>query len=260
MALTELLGEAGDLIGGLIADAISRGDYEAAERLMQEASKTHSGIQLSGDAEQMGGSEFDDIGLDKDSMDARRLALREFQKVGLEGGLDAESRAAMSEAQGQAASYERGQRGALMQRAQERGLGSGALNASAQLISQQGGADRMSQAGTQAAADARRRALQALQTSAQIGQGLTQDEYRRSADRAAALDAVNRFNTSLRSDAQTRRFQQQMDLADASQRGKLMEAGTYEERARKRKETGSKAGRATGGVLGAAGDAYMGGM
>jgi hypothetical protein len=261
MALTEMLGEAGDLIGGLIADAISKGDYEAAERLMREAAQRYDGIALPDPAqtEQMGPSAFGGVELDKASMDARRAALQRFQQIGMEGGMDAESRAALAEAKFDTSQHDAAQRGALMQRAQERGLGSGSLNAASQLIAQQGASQRLAMAGTQAAGDARRRALQALAESEGIARGMTQDEYRRSADRAAALDAVNRFNTGLRADAQTRRWGQQMDLADAQSRGRQLEAGIYEDRARRRKDDGKKVGRATGAVAGAAGDAYMGG-
>ena len=252
-------GEAGDMIGSLIAEALSQGDYRRAEELIRQAGKSHEGIGLTGPAEQMGASEFEGVGLDKQSMDARRMALRRFQQIGLEGGLDPESRAAMAEAQGQASQYERGQRGALMQRAQERGgLGGGGLNA-ASLIAQQEGSNRMAQAGTQAAGDARRRALQALQASEGIASGLTADEYRKSADRAAAMDAVNKFNVGLRQDSKNRRFEEQMALADAAREGKMMESDIYGLRAKRRKELGSKTGRGVGGLVGTGVDAYAGG-
>lgn len=254
----EVGGAAGDMIGSLIAEALNQGDYRRAEELMREAAKSHEGISLTGPAEQMGPSEFDDIKLDKESMDARRMALRKFQQIGLEGGLDPESRAAMAEAQGQAAGYERAQRGALMQRAQERGgLGGGGLNA-ASLIAQQEGSNRMAMAGTQAAADARRRALQALQASEGIASGLTADEYRRSADRAAALDAVNKFNTGLRQDAKNRRFEEQMALADAAREGKMLETDIYGLRTKRRSDLGSKVGRGGGSLIGTGVDIGMG--
>jgi hypothetical protein len=260
MALTEMMGEAGDLIGSWIAEAMNRGDYETAERLIRDASRRYDGMSVPGAAEQAGGTAFDGVGLDKESMDARRAALRKFQQIGMEGGMDAESEAALAQARFQSAQHEAGQRGALMQRAQERGQGSGAMNAAAQLISQQGASQNLAMQGVQAAGDARRRALQALSQSENIGRGLTEDEYRRSADRAQAIDNINRFNTGLRADAQNRRFSQQMQLADAQAQGKMAEAGIYENRAARRKENTRKGGRAAGASVGAVGDAYMGGF
>lgn len=83
-----------------------------------------------------------------------------------EGGLDAQAKAALGEAQQENAAREQGARGAIVQNAAMRGL-SGA-DIAAQLANQQGAANRNSMAGTRAAGDARSRAIQALMGSANL--------------------------------------------------------------------------------------------
>jgi hypothetical protein len=104
-----------------------------------------------------------------------------------EGGMDAGARSALAQAQESSAANERMQRMAIGQNMQARGLGSGGTQLAAQLAAQQGGANRNAMAGTQAAADARSRAIQGLTGSAQVGQGIKAGE-----------DAFEQFNARQR--------------------------------------------------------------
>ena len=237
----------GDALGGIIGDLLARGDYEAAERLMLEASKSFEGIALPGQVQQTGQSAFGNMpAQDAELRNAQLTALRRMQQMGLEGGMDAESRAALHEGRQEAGQYEQQQRGALMANAASRGmLGSNMAYGSA-LQAQQSGADRLSSAGVQAAGDARRRALMALQGSADIGRAMSSDDYQRQRDRAMALDAVDRFNTQLRSQFDQNRFANQMNLQGARYGAKMGEADVYEKRGARTSDRWRGYGRAAG--------------
>lgn len=89
-----------------------------------------------------------------------------------EGGMDAQSRAALGQAQQANAAREQGARGAITQNAAMRGVGGSGTEIAAQLANQQGAANRNAMAGAQSAADARQRAIAALQGSASIAGGV----------------------------------------------------------------------------------------
>lgn len=89
-----------------------------------------------------------------------------------EGGMDPQARAALGEAQDSNAAAERMSRGAITQNAAMRGTGGSGVEIAAQLANQQGAANRNAASGTRAAADARTRAIGALQSSADIAGGV----------------------------------------------------------------------------------------
>ena len=85
-----------------------------------------------------------------------------------EGGLDAQSKAALGEATQANAAAERGARGAITENAATRGVGGSGVEIMSQLANQQGAANRNRMAGTRVAADARTRAINALMGSANL--------------------------------------------------------------------------------------------
>jgi hypothetical protein len=73
----------------------------------------------------------------------------------------------------------------------------------------------MANAGVNAAAQAEQRALQAIAESAQLGGQITQQDYSQAAQRAAAIDAINRYNAQ-NSQQQSNQNVQTRNLAQAS--------------------------------------------
>jgi hypothetical protein len=247
----------GDIIGSLIGEALARGDYAEAERIRKEAARLYDGIQLPGEMERLQGTSFDGIAVDPRLRAARMSALEKLQQVGLEGGMDAESRAALAEGRHQAGQQEASARGAIMANAQSRGMMGSNMAAGAKLQAQQAGADRMSMAGTQAAADARRRALAALSESGQLAGSIERDEYGMQADRAGARDAMAEFNARNANAWQQKQFDNRLGLTDRRYGARRDESDIHKEKGDRTVDRWRGYGKATGRAAGTAGTAGM---
>lgn len=258
--LAELGAELGNDVSQMIADAENRGDYEEADRLREQAAGVYKNTELPSYMAQLGPSAFENIQVDPRIRQARMTALQRLQQVGIEGGMDLESRAALQQAQQQTAQYEQGQRGALMADAARRGLSNSNLSMGQALAAQQGGADRVAMAGTQAAADARKRALMALQASGQLGAGIEGDAYGQAADLAGRRDAIAEFNEKNKQAFGQQRFQNQMQLNDRLYGAGRDRADDAENRAKQRSQRYGRIGRTGGTVAGTAGDIALGGI
>lgn len=125
-------------------------------------------------------------------------ALSEFEGIVDAGGLDARSRAGIYDIEQELGTQARGAREALAADARARGLGNSDLLLVQQMIADQGAATRGADAGVHQAALAEERRGQALRDQATLAGGLREADYRRSSDEAAAVDAINRFNTAQR--------------------------------------------------------------
>ena len=173
-------------------------------------------------------SAMEGVQADPATVQAQREALVYFQDVA-KNGMTAADKAQLEGVMIQENANERGNREAILQNMAQRGqLGSGA-ELQSKLISQQGSANRNFTAGTNLAAQAQKRALEAMtQAGAYASQLRTQDvseqtEKARAADTIAAFNAnmqaqTNRTNTATNNAAQeanlARQYQiQQQNLA-----------------------------------------------
>lgn len=261
MAFAELGGAAGDAIGSAIADAENRGDYEEADRLRREAAAQYDTLLLPTDMAQLGPSAMEGIQLDPRIREARMAALQQMMQVGMEGGMDPQSRAALAQAQQAAASQEAASRGATLADAQRRGMLGSTATLAANLGAGQAAANRVSDAGIQAAGDARQRALQALQATGQLGAGIEQDAYGQAANLADRRDAIAEFNSRNRQAFGQQRFDNQMGIADKRYGASADLAKAAEDRAARRSEQYRRYGRDAGSIAGSAADlATMGGV
>jgi hypothetical protein len=183
-------------VGGAVAgQALSAEDRAKAEALRQQALAQYLGLDAgSPDAVLQGGTEFNHAAADPEAVAAQRAALRALQERAFGDGYSVEDRAAMAQAQQAANANEASSRASLLSDAAARGLGGSNLSMATQLAAQQGANDRLNQAGMQISADGRRRALQALQSYGQMAGSMRGQSYQEAADRAAAQDAINRFN------------------------------------------------------------------
>jgi len=137
---------------------------------------------------------FNDIKTDPSLVGAQKQALQQLQDTANEGGLTAIDRAKIQDVQDALNTTARGRNQALMQNAQERGIGGSNLNLQNQLMQEQAAADQASRAGTDIAAQAQARALASLQAAGQLGGQMEAQQYGEQANKATAQNAIDRFN------------------------------------------------------------------
>lgn len=137
------------------------------------------------------------------------MARNELVEMVESKGFDPQSRAALHELQGITGEQERGSREAILQNAQERGVAGSGIEMASQLANQQGAATRLANQGFQAAADANQRQIQAVQGLASMD-----------AQKAAAQDAINQFNSANRmnwaQNAEQKNLAEKQRIADAN--------------------------------------------
>lgn len=143
---------------------------------------------------------FGQINVNPAGRAAQLRALEKLQGITDEGGMTAQDKLALSDIQSQNAQAERGSREAILMNARERGIGGSGLELAAQLQAQQGAADRNNRAGLDVAAQAQQRALEAILQSGELGGKVQSQQFSEEAQKAAAQDAINRFNTANRQD------------------------------------------------------------
>ncbi len=176
----------GGAIGGMVGMATGGADRAQEAQRRDEAVKALQGYKTQ--AAGQGGTQFDKM--DPTSRNAMLQALADYQNKAQSGGLDARAQAALE--QGVA----RGQQGAAQSAAQvqgeaaRRGAAQGPAAMIAQQVAQQQAAQGSRNAGLQSGAMAEEARMAALQ-----GQlGAAGQVHGADAQRAAAQDAINRFN------------------------------------------------------------------
>jgi hypothetical protein len=141
-----------------------------------------------------GQSQMQDVNQSDETKQAQMDALAGLQDITSSGGMTAQDKALINQIQGQEDARSRGAREAILQNAQARGAGGSGLELMAQLQNQQDSATRAAQRGTDVAAQAQARALQALQAQGQMGSQIGSQQFQQDASKAAAEDAISRFN------------------------------------------------------------------
>lgn len=141
-------------------------------------------------------SEMKGISTDPRLKNAQLAALGSLQDIADNKGLTVADKAALNQISSEENARERGQREAILQNAQQRGIGGSGLELAAQLANQQGSATRASQRGFDVAAEAQRRALEAILQSGQLSGQMRSQDFNEQAQIAAAQDAINRFNAA----------------------------------------------------------------
>lgn len=126
---------------------------------------------------------------------AQYEALNSLQDISSSGGLTAMDRANLSKIATDEATRSRGAREAILQSMEARGAGGSGASLLAQLQNAQDAATRQSQRDMDVAGMAQQRALQALQAAGSLGGQMQQTSFGQQAQKAAAQDAINQFNT-----------------------------------------------------------------
>lgn len=129
--------------------------------------------------------------------EAQMKALSQLEGVA-DGGLTVGDRGDLQRIQGEAAAAEKGQRDAILQNAQSRGVAGSGMELASQLMAQQGAAGRASQQGFDVAKQAQARALEAMLQSGQLGGDIRSQDFGEQSKLAEARDAISKFNTQNR--------------------------------------------------------------
>jgi hypothetical protein len=190
---------------GAIATAYSTymqaGETEKAQRLIEEATAAYGPEAIGAINDYMA----KDLELSKvraeteapEAVAAQREALRRMQQVAA-GGYTPEEEAALRNIQSQTAAQAAAQQASLMEQFQRRGtLDSGAQMAMAQQAGQ-AAANRAGMQGLETAANAQRRAFQAMQGLGGLGTSVRGQAYGEAAQRAAAEDEKKLFEANAR--------------------------------------------------------------
>jgi len=125
---------------------------------------------------QRGPSAYEDIAITPEVLAKQQQTLMEMGDVAREG-ITAQQRADLEGVRAESLQYERGQREAIIQAAQERGISGSGFELASQLASQQAGAGRAAQRGFDVEALAKKQALQALMNTGQLATGMRTQEF-----------------------------------------------------------------------------------
>jgi hypothetical protein len=188
-------------------DLIADVDIPSIQEQMLELERLYLSGQLTPEQEQavlQRRTELENIVLDPRLREAQMQVLSELDNIVASEGLDPVAQAQVNELRNELSQQERSSREAIIQSANRRGIGGSGLELAAQLANQQGAATRGSQAGFDIAANAQRRALEALQAQGQQAASIRESDYQQAADLAQAQDVINQFNVNQRSDVQRR--------------------------------------------------------
>lgn len=156
---------------------------------------------------------------------AQANALGKMRQIADQGGLTAIDRAQLLDIQTEQATRSRGEQEAIQQDLARRGQAGSGAEIAGRLLSQQGAATRSAAGGASVAAEAQRRALEAIQSSGTMATGMRTQDFGEQTQRAAAADAVAKFNNSFqnataaanvdgRNAAQQRNLQEQQRISE----------------------------------------------
>lgn len=205
-SMLQIVGQLAQVITSAYGDQASGADYEAAFQLAQQAVADAQGISVPelerAIAEEQGKSEFSNI-----QEDPRRVALQDQALDALSRevqyqGMTPEDAAAYQRMRATAGATEAGLRGANESRMRQRGMGGSIADYAGGMAAAQSGANSANEMGLGIAADSRSRYLQAVNSLGNMASGVRGQEWGQAAQGASAQDAINRFNTGNRWDAQ----------------------------------------------------------
>ena len=147
-----------------------------------------------GEVTMAGPTAYNDIAVNPEYKAAQANQLAALDEMRKSGGMTAQDQANLAGIQNAELANERGQREAILQKARMQGTASGGNALMAQLMGQQAAASDQNMQGLNVAGMAQNRALQAAQAGGQLGGQMENKAYGEEAQKAAASDAINRFN------------------------------------------------------------------
>jgi len=222
-----------------LTDTIGLTNYGAAQRAIEQANSYFStltlpelrelGLESVGDMTPdqirtflMENTAFDDIYLDPRLKESQMRALEQLQEISDSEGITAQDRARLERIRMEEETRARGAREAILQGAQQRGIGGSGIELMAQMQNQQEAATRQSMRDTEVAAQAEQRRMDAILGAGNLGGQMRSQEFGEQSRTAEARDALQRFNLAnqQQTEAQNvaaRNAAQQYNLANQQQ-------------------------------------------
>jgi hypothetical protein len=203
-AIAQGAGVATQIIGGLIAYYIAKGDREKARSLLEQAAQMAE-VDLPElerlVAEEVGPSAFEDIKTDPALRDAQMAALDRLQQIDQEGGLLLADKANLNKVLGQTNRAAASQNAAVREDMAARGVGGSGAEMAMQLANNQAQAQRGGEQGLDIAAMAQQRALDAIMARGQLAGDVRGQDFGEQSQIAQAKDLISRYNADSRSKA-----------------------------------------------------------
>lgn len=216
-AIGGIASAAGGIAGGVMGAQAKQRAADAQARLSQQARAQYENIDIPTIDEQLlklqeiksagnltpeqeqvitqKESELNAYKQNPEAYTAQMQALQQLQRLGAEGGLTAMDKAQMNQIQNQINAQEKANRNAILQNYAARGMGGSGVELAQQLAGNQAATQTAADQGFNVAAQAQQRALQAIQGAGQLGTGIETQQFGEAAQRAAAQNAINAFNT-----------------------------------------------------------------
>ena len=172
-------------------------------------------------------SAMNNISLDPNLKNAQMDALASLQDISSSGGMTAMDKANLGRIETEENTAARGQREAILQNAQARGMGGSGLELMSQMKNQQDSATRKSQRDLDVAGMAQQRALDALMQGGNLAGQIQGQDFSQQAQTAQANDAIARFNAqnqqqvgmanvAANNDAQAKNMAVKQSIADSN--------------------------------------------
>lgn len=139
---------------------------------------------------------YDSMNLDTEGKDAQLQALRQMSEIGNEGGLTASDKSKLRQIQNEEQTTARGANEAIIQNAQQRGMGGSGLEMLQRMKNQQDSATRQSNKDLDVAAMGQERALQAMQQAGALGGNINQQQFGQQQAIANSKNAIEQFNAA----------------------------------------------------------------
>lgn len=207
-------------VGGLVGNALSKDDRNAAEQAQKNALAAILGVDVptlekiyyespellynyipeSIVTQAMGQTDLKNITTDPRLKQAQLNALEQYTKIGAEGTTPIE-KAQLEDLNARMSQENQSRQAAIKQDRAERGISGGGDELAAQLSSAQAATQQQAQAGRDIMSQAQQRALQAIASQAGLAGQMNQEEYNQQLNKARAIDEINRFNTQLSNEA-----------------------------------------------------------
>lgn len=154
-------------------------------------------------AVRQGETDFSGIVEDPRLKEAQMNALMQLQDISADGFTLAD-KAALDKVQMTQARDAKARNDAVMQKMAERGMTGSGMELANLLSNEQSSANIAAQQGTDVAALAQQRALEAILSGADLSGNMRTQDYNIQADKARAQDSINQFNASLLADSRSR--------------------------------------------------------
>jgi hypothetical protein len=203
-AILAAAGAAGQVGASAIGGAAAAADKEKARALIDGILKEYSGVNVPEleriVGETLGPSAMEGVNADPRLRQEQLGSLEQLSNLS-ETGNNAETRARLGAIMSQLARQEGAGRNAILNSMRARGVSGSGAELAAQLSNQQATAERAQTAGLQTAADANRRALDALLQKGNMAGQIRSQDFSQDSAKAQARDAIARYNADSRSRA-----------------------------------------------------------